>query len=90
MAGNLQLDRKAMKFYGYTSFHEDSVLDPLEEVTLCATPHELKSLAHFLLHVAIEMDRHKERFGHEHFADFVDEPSKRPSFVVTRLTDDEQ
>ncbi len=73
-----------MKFYGYTSDDESATLEELVEVTLCAGPDNLRSLAEFLLHVAEEMERHGDDFGHEHFADFVGRPLLKPGFVVAR------
>ena len=58
-----------MLLYG---FAKDPTIDKLlkmKEVTVAADPESLRALARFIDYVADEMDKHGERFGHEHMRD---------------------
>lgn len=71
-----------MRFYGYVEGSEDNSPAQLEEVTLSADPVTLRRMAEFLSHVAETIEKHGERFGHEHFEDFVGNREPRCRFVV--------
>lgn len=74
-----------MKIHGYGDNGlavEDIVPMELAEVTLVATPEELRSIAAFLLFSARQMDEMGERFGHLHLADEQVEFRDSPHFVV--------
>ncbi|RUL69008.1 Imm32 family immunity protein [Dyella choica] len=74
-----------MKIYGYVdegSAVEDINPSMLAEITVVATPEELRNIAAFLLLSASEMDDMGERFGHLHLADKQPEFRDSPHFVV--------
>ena len=76
-----------MKLYGYADYGlppDEIVPSALAEVTLCATPAELRRMAEFLNHCALEMDRMGDSFGHLHLADRIKTFDMAPHFVVTR------
>ena len=76
-----------MNIYGYEDTGQPSgtvVPALLAEVTLNATPDELRALAEFLRECAEEMDRTGERFDHVHLADRQRQFSASPHFVVAR------
>lgn len=66
-----------MKLYGYTESSlskESTQPERLAEVTLVATPEELKKMASFLNSAAEDMARRGRSYEHEHLAD------KQPGF----------
>jgi hypothetical protein len=76
-----------MHIYGY----EDTGLPAgaavpalLAEITLNATPDELRTMAEFLQGCADEMDRMGPRFDHVHLADRFKQFEASPQFVVAR------
>jgi hypothetical protein len=75
-----------VRIYGY----EDGQLPdtvpspPLAEVTLNATPAELRSMAKFLSDCADEMDRMGDRYDHVHLSDRLKQFETSPHFVVMR------
>ena len=76
-----------MKLFGYA----DSDLPPeeitpstLAEVTLCASPKELRAMAKFLTHCAAEMERMGEGYDHIHLSDQIRQFRESPHFVVCR------
>lgn len=84
-----------MKLYGYESSElnmaepaSDEVSDvvPLElsEVTLCASPSELRQLAEFLGMCAVEMERMGGAYDHLHLSDQIKSFTGVPQFVVAR------
>jgi len=77
-----------MKLYGYA----DEGLEPeqivpvsLAEVTLCATPEELRRMAAFLVSCAVNMEQMGARYGHEHLSDRMKAFADSPHFVVAPL-----
>ncbi len=56
----------------------------LAEVTLNATPDELRAMADFLRGCADEMDRMGEKFDHVHLSDRLTHFEASPHFVVAR------
>jgi len=77
-----------MKLYGYPEEGlppEDVVPATLAEVTLCATPTKLRSMAAFLESCAAEMERMGASYNHVHLSDRLKEFEAPPHFVVARL-----
>ncbi|RQP24177.1 Imm32 family immunity protein [Piscinibacter terrae] len=57
----------------------------LAEITLCASPQELRRMAAFLQHCAAEMDRMGESYDHIHLGDHMKEfDQTSPHLVVFR------
>jgi hypothetical protein len=76
-----------MHIYGHenTGFPPDTVVPGrLAEVTLNATPAELRAMANFLRGCADEMDRMGDEFDHVHLADRLKQFATSPHFVVAR------
>ncbi len=74
-----------MKIYGYADEGlpiEDVVSRPLAEITLCASPQELRQMAGFLMLCADEMDKLGPKYGHLHLSDRCAEFEQSPHFVV--------
>ena len=76
-----------MRLFGY----KDEGLPPesvhpgkLAEVTLEASPAELRTIASFLLHAAGEMERMGSTYGHLHLSDAHRAFEASPHFVVVR------
>jgi hypothetical protein len=74
-----------MKIFGY----KDEGLDPSEirsaelaEITLVATPAELRKIANFLDACADGMETRGKTWEHEHLSDRVKEFESSPHFVV--------
>jgi hypothetical protein len=63
--------------------------DALAEVTLVASPSELRRIADFLSAAASSMDRMCAAYSHEHLSDWDDSFEPSPQFVVTPLPSDE-
>jgi len=74
-----------MKLYGY---HDEGLpterINPVElsEVTLVATPSELRKIAVFLESAAKTMDSMGKNYGHEHLADRDRSFTSSPHLVV--------
>lgn len=74
-----------MKLYGYaagTLEPEQVVPSDLAEITLVASPDELRAIAAFLLAAADGMEKRGSDWGHEHLADKYVEFQTSPHFVV--------
>jgi hypothetical protein len=56
----------------------------LAEVTLNATPNELRAVAEFLKECADEMDQMGDKFDHIHLSDRLKQFEASPHFVVAR------
>jgi hypothetical protein len=72
-------------FYGYTSAGlEEPKPTPLQlcEVTLSASPSELRSIAKFIIRAAEEMEKFGTDWEHEHLADHEQGFDESPSFVI--------
>lgn len=63
---------------------EEGVSAPLAEVTLDATPAELRRMAEFLLFCASEMERLGAEYNHVHLADRMEEFEQSPHLTVFR------
>ena len=57
-----------MNIYGYAQNKDD--LLSLRDVTIKATPEEIRKVAEFLLHCASMMERNTA-WEHEHFNDYI-------------------
>ena len=68
-----------MNVFGYVVDSDD--LSSLSEVTLQASPEELKKLSDFLLSCANSMEK-DEHWEHEHYQDFTSTDSNDPDLVV--------
>jgi len=76
-----------MKLYGYSESArqaESVVPETLAEVSLVATPTELRALAEFLSGCATEMETMGNVFDHIHLSDRVEAFRSSPHFVVAR------
>jgi hypothetical protein len=76
-----------MKLFGYaeSDLHPEAIVpSALAEVTLCASPDELRLMAAFLNHCASEMDRMGETYDHVHLSDQNKRFQASPHFVVAR------
>ncbi|HDZ8982162.1 hypothetical protein ACET6Z_16485 [Aeromonas veronii] len=74
-----------MKLYGYKDDGLDiGEINPseLKEITLVASPIELRRIAAFLEQAAFEMDRMGDSYSHEHLSDNDDFFENSPQFVV--------
>jgi hypothetical protein len=74
-----------MKIYGYSERDlpiEEIVPDSLAEITLVASPAELRRIAEFLLEGAATMERMGATYSHEHLADWDDSFESSPHFVI--------
>jgi hypothetical protein len=77
-----------MKLYGYTDQGlptAEVVPATLAEVTLCATPAELRQMARFFESCAAEMERMGSTYDHVHLSDRLKEFELSPHFVVAGL-----
>jgi hypothetical protein len=77
-----------MKLYGYADEGlpaEKVVPAALAEITLCATPNELRKRAAFLESCAEEMERMGPSYDHLHLSDRLKEFESSPHFVVASL-----
>lgn len=77
-----------MKLFGYADeglAPEQVVPVSLAEITLCATPQELRRMAEFLASCAVNMERMGAKYGHEHLSDRMSEFTDSPHFVVAPL-----
>ncbi len=76
-----------MKLFGYADSDkpvEEIVPSVLAEVTLCASPEELRAMAKFLVECAAEMNRMGEAYDHIHLSDRHKQFRRSPQFVVCR------
>ena len=79
-----------MKLYGYPDKGlpiEDIVSAELAEVTVNATPAELRKMADFLVFCASEMERMGATYDHVHLSDRMKEFPGSPHFVVMKGTE---
>lgn len=78
-----------MKLHGYPDQGlpvEEMVPAELAEVTLVATPTELRRVAEFLVFCANEMERMGPKYDHVHLSDHMKDFRSSPQFVVMRTT----
>jgi hypothetical protein len=74
-----------MKIFGYTDkgrSAEDAQPLALAEVTLAATPAELRALAGFIEAAAKRIEAQGQNYDHEHLCDGFKEFSNSPSFII--------
>ena len=74
-----------MKLYGYADEGipiEEVVPALLAEITLCATPEELRQIAEFFTSCAAEMERMGAAYDHVHLSDRLKQFRSSPQFVV--------
>jgi hypothetical protein len=74
-----------VKLYGYpsgTDAEEGVVPDALAEITLVASPPELRRIAEFMLSAASNMERLGDAYGHEHLSDWDRSFASSPHFCV--------
>ena len=60
-----------MKLYGYAI--GDRTLHKMQEVTIQADAKRIRSLAMFLNQTADLMEKHGDKFNHEHYSDNVND-----------------
>ncbi len=76
-----------MKLYGYvagTRELADAQPKALDEVTLVASPAELRKIAAFIEAAAISMEKMGGSYDHEHLSDKNPSFSGSPHFVISR------
>lgn len=77
-----------MRIYGYEDQDMETVHTvpkQLAEITLCATPTELRRMSEFLAACASEMERMGDLYDHVHLGDRMKEfDTSSPHFVVAR------
>jgi hypothetical protein len=76
-----------MKLFGYAETDlppEEITPSSLAEVTLCASPTELREMANFLSQCAAEMERMGDGYDHVHLSDQLKQFRNSPQFVVCR------
>lgn len=75
-----------MHIYGYAKDRpiETVVPELLAEITLNASPGELRAMSKFLRDCADEMDRMGSEYDHVHLSDRMREFEASPHFVVVR------
>ncbi|MFI5445577.1 hypothetical protein [Polaromonas sp. UC242_47] len=77
-----------MKIYGYMNQGwepQHVVPEQLAEITLCATPSELRRMGEFLASCAAEMERMGDTYDHVHLGDRMKEfDGASPHFVVAK------
>ena len=74
-----------MKIHGYATEEqsvENLIPSELAEITLVATPEELRRIAKFLEHCASEIEECGKSWGHEHLSDIDKHFQNSPHFVV--------
>lgn len=79
-----------MKLYGYAESNPPSkevVHLTIAEISLCATPYELRRMAKFLASCAAEMERMGDAYDHVHLSDRLKEFASSPHFVVARASE---
>jgi len=76
-----------MNLFGYAESElptEEVTPSSLAEVTLCASPTELRAIAEFLTYCASEMERMGDVYDHIHLSDQLRQFRESPHFVVCR------
>ena len=76
-----------MKLWGYVDEElpvEAIVPSELAEITVQATPKELRKMSEFLIFCAAEMERMGSDYDHIHLSDRLKEFRKSPQFVVMK------
>lgn len=74
-----------MKLFGYTEENRTAgatMPDQLAEVTLLASPNELRKMAIFFEAVASEMEARGKQWEHEHLSDHYIEFRESPHFII--------
>lgn len=74
-----------MKIYGYKNEEGNSdavVPTELAEITLVASPEELRKVAKFIIGVADGMEERGREWEHEHLSDKYKEFRSSPHFVI--------
>lgn len=78
-----------MHLYGYAKDQPVGTVVPelLAEITLNATPDELRAISRFLRDCADEMDRMGSEYDHVHLSDRIRQFETSPHFVVCAVRD---
>ena len=72
-----------MKLFGYlASASEQKAPLELSEMTLLASPADLREIAGFLLHAAKTMEHMGKSFDHMHLSDTLHQFENSPAFIV--------
>ena len=77
-----------IQLYGYANGSDADRPLRLSEVTVSASPDELRRAAEFLVHAAGLMEQRGDEFGHEHFGDFDPAVSADADLIVVGLRRD--
>jgi len=85
---SVRKENDAMKLYGYKD--EGLPIEAIEsselaEITLVASPDELRKISAFLAAAANDMETMGSNYGHEHLADKQPGFAQSPHFVVFNL-----
>ena len=75
-----------MKIFGYVEKKEnDEGLMKMNEITFQTEPEMLRKIAGFFMETASDMEKWKEKFGHNHFKDGFDEWNESwPDIVISK------
>ncbi|OGV59047.1 MAG: hypothetical protein A2283_03650 [Lentisphaerae bacterium RIFOXYA12_FULL_48_11] len=73
-----------MKIFGYVKNSNDEKIVEMEEITIQASPADLKKVAKFILKSAELMSEHGDDFGHEHFKDSYKIGKNFPEIIVSK------
>jgi hypothetical protein len=76
-----------MQLSGYANTEmpiEEVVPAELAEITVCATPRELRRMAEFFIFCASEMERMGPEYSHVHLADHMKDFEESPHLTVFR------
>jgi hypothetical protein len=79
-----------MKLFGFLEKRHpqpSQAPEALREVTLVATPAELRRIAQFLLDGASSMERLGASFSHEHLSDLDPEIETSPNLIISNPHD---
>jgi hypothetical protein len=71
-----------IKLWGYSLSRFQQEPMELAEVTLAATPAQLRKIARFIESAADGLEKHGSNFGHEHLAHAVPEFEGAPEFII--------
>jgi len=77
-----------MKLYGYAEGYREEdnpKIHTLGEVTLSASPDELKKIAQFFIHSASQMEKYGTDYEHEHLSGFDDTFSYKSDIIISSL-----
>lgn len=76
-----------MRVYGYDLTKKKKATIELSEISLSLSPSELRDLSRFFATTADTMEKWGDKFGHEHFSDFL-KSKLQPDIIVIGIAAD--